>query len=473
MNETSLNSKFDELRRRAEEMLKSGGEGGAQFSRMDILSLIHELEVHQIELQIQNEDLRSARGELELSRNRYADLYQYAPMGYVDLTPDGLIAQSNIAAKNMLGINAAFKYSFISLIHLGDQKKFRDLVNRVAKSEQAKGTCELRIARKDQTGGFPFIQIEIAYRADADRSVKGWRVAFVDITGRRRMEEELRRTRDELEARVNERTAELARTNEALRAEVEERKQAQAELQLYMKRLERSNRELQDFAFIASHDLQEPLRKIQAFGDMLMKKFGPTLSQEGSDYVERMCRASRRLQEMVTGLLHYSRIATKGTGYSPVDLGQTVRGVIVDLEWQIQRAGATVTIEDLPVIEADRNQMRQLFQNLISNALKFHGEEPSVIKIYSRPATNAKAKGEYRQISVEDNGIGFAEDHAERIFALFQRLHGRSAYEGTGMGLAICRRIVERHGGTITAHGSSGKGATFVITLPVQQQNPV
>ncbi len=281
----------------------------------------------------------------------------------------------------------------------------------------------------------------------------------------------MRRTRDRLEVRVKERTAELAETNEALRAEVEERKQAQAELQLYMGRLERSNRELQDFAFISSHDLQEPLRKIQAFGDMLRRKFAPTLGPEGSDYVERMCSAARRLQDMVKALLEYSRVSTQGTGFSSVDLGRAIQGVLGDLEWQIKKNGATVALEDLPTIEADPNQMRRLFQNIISNALKFHGKEPSVIKIYSKPAESTNRKPERWQIFVEDNGIGFDEENAERIFALFQRLHGRSAYEGTGMGLAICKRIVERHRGTITAHGSPGKGATFAVTLPAWQQN--
>jgi len=132
---------------------------------------------------------------------------------------------------------------------------------------------------------------------------------------------------------------------------------------------------------------------------------------------------------------------------------------------------ARVTLEDLPVIEADKIQMRQLFQNLISNALKFHGEEPSAIKIYGKPVESTNRENKSWQIFVGDNGIGFEEENAERIFALFQRLHGRSAYVGTGMGLAICRRIVERHGGTITAHGNPGKGATFIITLPAHRQD--
>jgi PAS domain S-box-containing protein len=389
-------------------------------------------------------------------------------MGYIDLTKDGFIAQSNIAAQEMLGISAArpLKHPFISLVHFEDHRKYRNLLNRVAKSRDEKGTCELRVAGK--TGDFRFVQIEMAPSIDETKKITGWRMAFVDITERKLIEEELRKTRDELEIRVKQRTSELSEANKALRTEVKERGRAQADLQLYMQRLELSNRELQDFAFIASHDLQEPLRKIQAFGDMLRKKFAPALGQEASDYVDRMCRAAKRLQDMVSGLLDYSRIVSKGQAFGPVDLGRIVQGVLGDLEWQIKKNGAKVTVEDLPTVEADPNQMRQLFQNLISNAMKFRGEKPILIKIYGRPEPAAKGKGERWQIFVEDNGIGFDQGHAERIFALFQRLHGRSAYEGTGMGLAICRRIAEHHGGAITAHGSPGKGATFAVTLHLE-----
>ncbi|MCE5243033.1 MAG: MASE3 domain-containing protein [Syntrophobacteraceae bacterium] len=236
--------------------------------------------------------------------------------------------------------------------------------------------------------------------------------------------------------------------------------------------LERSNRELQDFAFIASHDLQEPLRKIYMFGDFLARKHGESLSEQGQDYLRRMRTASVRMRELIDSLLEYSRVRTKSNPFSVVDLNEVVRGVLSDLETLIEKTGAVVTTEGLPIIEADANQMRQLFQNLIGNALKYHGQAPPSVKITGSPAPKDDDEGIQTarwQILVADNGIGFDEKYAEQIFAPFRRLHGRSDYEGTGMGLAICRKIVERHGGSITASSIPGKGSRFTIDLPAQQ----
>jgi len=257
--------------------------------------------------------------------------------------------------------------------------------------------------------------------------------------------EGLRKARDELEVRVEERTAELAR---------------------YMARLEESNQALQDFASIASHDLQEPLRKVESFGSMLKQKYGGQLGEQGNGYIERLIDANKRMRSLITALLEYSRLTTKASPITEVGLTGIVNEVLSDLEVRIERTGGKVHLGDLPVIEADPTQMRQLFQNLIGNALKFHkeGEQPFV-KVSSSTMDN----GDF-QIVVEDNGIGFEEQYAEKIFSPFQRLHGRSSqYKGTGMGLAICRKIVERHGGTISAESEPGKGSTFIVRLPAKQ----
>ncbi|MHC1728250.1 MAG: ATP-binding protein [Syntrophobacteraceae bacterium] len=220
---------------------------------------------------------------------------------------------------------------------------------------------------------------------------------------------------------------------------------------------------MQDFAFIASHDLQEPLRKVQAFGDRVMKKYGEALGDRGRDYLERMIQATRRMSDMIKGLLDYSRLGTREKYFGTVDLVHVAREVENTLVLLIERTGARIEVGNLPSIEADSHQMRQLFQKLISNALKFHGEERAVIRVYSEP-TGSKA----HRISVEDNGIGFDEIYLDRIFTMFQRLHGRT-YDGTGMGLAICRRIVESHHGSITARSKPEQVATFIITLPERQ----
>ena len=226
--------------------------------------------------------------------------------------------------------------------------------------------------------------------------------------------------------------------------------------------LERSNRELKDFASIASHDLQEPLRKIRAFGDRLANQQSSGLDDVGRDYLSRMTGAAERMQGLIDDLLAYSRVATRPRSVSDVSLDTVIREVLVDLEQRLADTGGSVqVVTPLPNIRADATQLRQLMQNLIGNALKYRRNEvaPEVVVSCTESAAGWR-------IEVADNGIGFDQAHAERIFAPFQRLHGRTQYEGTGMGLAICWRIVERHGGTVTAYGQPGQGARFVVTLP-------
>jgi PAS domain S-box-containing protein len=247
--------------------------------------------------------------------------------------------------------------------------------------------------------------------------------------------------------------------------DVTEQKEIDDALRETARQLEVSNRELQDFAMVASHDLQEPLRKVQMFGDKLRRKYAIALGDEGQDWLRRMMNAAVRGQALIQGLLAFSRITSKAQPPVPVDLGQTAREVASDLEARIADVGGQVEIGKLPVIEADPLQMRQLLQNLIGNALKFRKpQEPPVVRV----ACRAAARDLY-EIEVSDNGIGFEQKYVDRIFKLFQRLHERGVYEGSGMGLAICRKIVERHGGSITARSAPGKGTTFVIDLPARQ----
>lgn len=262
--------------------------------------------------------------------------------------------------------------------------------------------------------------------------------------------------------------------------DVTERRQAEEQLRLFSAKLERSNRELQEFASVASHDLQEPLRKIRAFGDRLKNKCFESLGEEGRDYLQRMQSAAERMQTLINDLLAFSRVETKARPFTTVDLARVTQGVLSDLEIQIERSAAIIEVAGLPVIEADSLQMRQLLQNLIGNALKYHRDGvPPVVKVYGRVLQErrhtarggAVAADQLCQLFVQDNGIGFDEKYLDRIFTVFQRLHGRQVYSGTGVGLAICRKIVERHGGHITAQSAPGLGATFVATLPTSQLN--
>jgi signal transduction histidine kinase len=225
--------------------------------------------------------------------------------------------------------------------------------------------------------------------------------------------------------------------------------------------LRRSNEELERFASIASHDLQEPLRKVQTFAEQLERREGDRLSDKGRDYLERMGSAARRMQALIDDLLAFSRISTGSVETQEVDLGELAREVVADLDAVIAETGATVELGSLPTVSADPLQMRQLLQNLVSNALKFRrqGVDP-IVRIEGR------VRGDTAELTVSDNGIGFDQRYAGRIFRVFERLHGQSAYTGTGIGLALCRRIAERHRGTISAESTPGEGSTFTVTLP-------
>lgn len=281
-----------------------------------------------------------------------------------------------------------------------------------------------------------------------------------ELKERERLQEQLEIANSVLESRVRERTEQLQMTNQGLRTEILKRHEIEDALQENSKNLARSNQELQDFAYVASHDLQEPLRKIQAFGNLLETEYGEALG-EGADYLKRMRNAASRMSTLIEDLLSFSRVTTKASPSVNVELNKIVSEVVSDLEMRINDTGGVVEAGDLPSVMADPTHMRQLFQNLISNALKFHkpGIAPKV-KI------QAKTAGNHYRITVSDNGIGFDAKYVDRIFAVFQRLHDRDAYDGTGIGLAVCRKIVERYGGTITATSTKGKGAKFTITLP-------
>ena len=270
-----------------------------------------------------------------------------------------------------------------------------------------------------------------------------------------RAEGELRKAHDELEERVRVRTADLAAAIESL---------------------SRSNLELEQFASVASHDLQEPLRKIQAFGDRLQSKFGHELGEQGREYLERILSSAARMRTLINDLLTFSRVTTKAQPFVPTALTAIAQDVVSDLEARIAQSGGRVDVGELPTVDGDPLQMRQLFLNLVSNALKFHAPDRApVVTITGRVVADNGNSGAATgtepacEIVVEDNGIGFEEVYLDRIFEVFQRLHGRDEYEGTGIGLAIVRKIVERHRGRITARSSPGRGATFVVTIPVRQ----
>jgi two-component system CheB/CheR fusion protein len=234
-------------------------------------------------------------------------------------------------------------------------------------------------------------------------------------------------------------------------------------LEEHRRELERSNAALDEYASVTSHDLQEPLRKILSFGERLERSIGATITGDARHSLDRMLHAAARMRTLVQDVLQYSQVTTRIQPFAATDLSWVAREVTSDLEMMITESAATLDVGKLPVIEADPLQMRQLFTNLFSNAIKYRRKEvPPVIRVrYTNGEENVCS------ITVADNGIGFNEQYAEQIFEMFKRLHGRSEYDGSGIGLAICKKIVGRHGGTIAATSTAGEGATFTVTLPV------
>jgi signal transduction histidine kinase len=243
------------------------------------------------------------------------------------------------------------------------------------------------------------------------------------------------------------------------------------QLSQYTLKLEQSNRELQDFAFVASHDLQEPLRKIQVFSGRVREESKQCLDETSLDCLDRVVNAAERMQRLIEALLEYSRVSTKQQPFRPVALEEVSREVVGDLETLIAETRGRIEVKSMPTIDADPVQMRQVLQNLMANALKYHrpGVPPEVV-VEGRRMDGDNGNG-VCEITVSDNGIGFDERFLDKIFTPFQRLHGKKKYQGTGIGLAIVRRIVERHGGTVTARSVPGEGSAFIVTLPVSHEN--
>jgi PAS domain S-box-containing protein len=252
-----------------------------------------------------------------------------------------------------------------------------------------------------------------------------------DVTERKRTEQQLRQTADLLARQ----TTELARSNE----------------------------ELERFAYVASHDLQEPLRMVASYTQLLARRYRGKLDADADEFIGYAVNGANRMQQLIRDLLEYSRVGTRGGEFAPVACDEIVAQILGDLAAAIGETGATIVAGALPTVSADRSQLRQLFQNLVENALKYRSDAPPVVHI------DASREGDDWHFTVRDNGIGIGPEYAERIFVIFQRLHTQAEYPGTGIGLAVCKRIVERHGGRIWVESQPGEGATFHFTLPIRE----
>jgi PAS domain S-box-containing protein len=367
--------------------------------------------------------------ELRETRQQFLSLFYDAPVACHEIDRDGTVVRVNAAEGVLLGIAPAEMIGrpIWDFMALEERESSSDSLRKKLSGEQPLTAVDRKYTRGD--GTTIYLEIHPKLILNAAGEIIGIRSFMIDISERKRIQYEL-----------ESKAAELAR----------------------------SNGELEQFAYVASHDLQEPLRKILAFSDRLKTKCGDMLSEEGKDYLGRMNNAAARMQTLIQDLLALSRVATQPHPFGPVDLQETAKHVVSDLESRTERLGGRVEIGALPAIIADRPQMTQLFQNLIGNALKFSRPGvPPVVRVSSEHINHEDAPPACR-IVFEDNGIGFEEKHSNRIFQVFQRLHGRGEYEGSGIGLSICRKIAERHGGSITATSTPGQGSKFTVVLPLR-----
>ena len=369
-------------------------------------------------------ELESANKQLALSQELSQRTFNEAPIGAAIVDLDYRFSRVNDALCRITGYSPEELTSLTipDITHSEDVEATIGQNRRVVAGEIDSFQMEKRYIRKD--GSIVWINLSVRLMRDPDGRPLCFLPMMEDITHRKLVEEKLN---------------------------------------LYTGRLEESNRALQDFASIASHDLHEPLRKVVAFSDRLKARCGASMDETARDYLERMRSATHRMQGLLTSLLDYSRVATRTEPFIPLDLNQLLRDVLSDLEVRIEQTGGKVEVANLPTVEADPDQMRQVFQNLVSNGLKYvrKGESP-LIRI------NSECDKILCRFFVKDNGIGFDEKHLDSVFKPFHRLHGRSEYEGTGMGLAICKKIVERHGGSITARSKPGRGSTFIVELRIR-----
>ena len=380
----------------------------------DVDALIHELKVHQVELEMQNEELRDSRRELESLHEKYYDLYNFAPAGYLTLDLTSLITEVNDTCANLLGFTKEYLNGtrFVWYISPNSRKVFQSYFKKAFKTIE-KQAFDIELIPRNGVHFYSHVEL----LPQVDQGIVQTKMAIVDISERKKLEDELMR----------------------------------------------SNKELQQFAYVASHDLQEPLRTISSFTQLLEKRYHDKLDKDADEFIEYVVEASQRMQQMILDLLEYSRVATKGSLFKEVDTNESLNRALFNLKGIIELNNAEITSDSLPNVIADENQITKVFQNLISNAIKFRKLEiPLEIHI---SVFKDDERNEY-VFSVADNGIGMDPQYADRIFTIFQKLHTLDEYQGSGIGLSIVKRIVERHGGKVWVKSALEHGSTFYFTIP-------
>ena len=379
-------------------------------------------------LQKEISERRRAEEALRESEEKYRSILENIEDGYyeVDLAGhltffnDSVCRISGRTKEELMGMNDR-EYT-----DQENAKKLYQTFNQVYRTGEPRRALDWEVIRKDGTP--KYMEASVSLRKDSSGKPIGFRGIVRDVTERKRAEEALK-----------EKTEELAR----------------------------SNRDLEQFAYVASHDLQEPLRMVTSYVQLLARRYKGKLDSDADEFIGFAVDGATHMWKLINDLLTYSRVGMRGKELEPTDCETILNQSLNNLKVAIEEKGAVVTHDPLPTVMAESPQLGQLFQNLIGNAIKFRGNEPPRIHV------SASRNGNGWTFSVRDNGMGIAPEYAERIFIIFQRLHNRKEYPGTGIGLAICKKIVERHGGRIWVESEVGKGATFYFTLPASKGEPL
>jgi PAS domain S-box-containing protein len=399
------------------------------------------------EIKRKNEQLQQLASKLQESEAQYRTLTDALPLIIFSINEQNSIIYANDWLFQFTGqsLEELNHTKWRSVIHPEDYDSFSMLLNEKVTSSATNIKLQCRLKNSD-AGEYLWHLVSMSPLTNEKGAVLYWIGFMADIHAQKVFEQTLKDNRELKEVQTQ-----LQQNEISLQANIQE--------------LNRSNRELQQFAYVASHDLQEPLRKIIYYSDYLLTKHEKNLDRKGNEYLRNMISASHRMRNLIKDLLSFSQVDQKQFHFEELNLNKVAQEAMQDLELIINEKQANISISELPTIEADHLLIGQLIGNVIANSLKYSKVDlPPVIEV------SQKSEGNTLTLFFKDNGIGFNEKYLDRMFNLFQRLHGRTSYEGTGLGLAICRKIVEVHNGTITAQSQEGQGATFIVQLPIKQQ---
>ncbi len=401
---------------------------GDRWTVVEMQRLLQELQIHQIELEMQNEELKTARNEAEAQRELYLDLYDFAPIGYFTLDSHGIIRQVNLAGARLLGMERSRLLGcvFTNFISEADVPVFNAFLEKVF-VDRVKDNCAISLGHE----GCPRLHVHVDAVATSDG--RECRVAVLDVTQRKRAEDDLQRLHEELEQLVGRRTMQLKATI----------------------------KELEDFGYSVSHDLQTPLRAIDGYSRMLLKSQGDQLNEESRRWVEVIRDNIRKMGQLIQDLLAFARLGRKSLDIASVDMATLVKETWEDLRALHPDRSLTFRIGALPKAMADKALIRQVISNILLNAIKFsQSRDEAIIEVdgYAEEAASVYI--------IKDNGVGFDMAYYNKLFGMFQLLHDPNEYEGTGVGLAIAERIISRHGGCIWAEAKVNEGASFFFSLP-------